>query len=37
MVPFFDATQTLVSKCTFYIYEVRVAARYDNEMSYTAS
>lgn len=31
----FDATQTLVSKCGTHIYEVRVAAWYDNEMSYT--
>ena len=31
----FDATQTLVSKCGTHIYEVRVVAWYDNEMSYT--
>ena len=32
----FDATQTLVSKCGTHIYEVRVVAWYDNEMSYTS-
>ncbi|MBQ0004508.1 MAG: type I glyceraldehyde-3-phosphate dehydrogenase [Clostridiales bacterium] len=32
----FDATQTLVEKCGTHIYEVRVVAWYDNEMSYTS-
>lgn len=31
----FDATQTLAQKCGTHIYEVRVVAWYDNEMSYT--
>ena len=30
----FDATQTLAQKCGTHIYEVRVVAWYDNEMSY---
>ncbi len=30
----FDATQTLAEKCGTHIYEVRVVAWYDNEMSY---
>ena len=32
----FDATQTLAEKCGTHIYEVRVVAWYDNEMSYTS-
>ena len=32
----FDATQTLAQKCGTYIYEVRVVAWYDNEMSYVS-
>lgn len=32
----FDATQTLAQQCGTHIYEVRVAAWYDNEMSYVA-
>ena len=32
----FDATQTLAGKCGTHIYEVRVVAWYDNEMSYTS-
>ncbi len=32
----FDATQTLVQKCGTHIYEVRVVAWYDNEMSYAS-
>ena len=31
----FDATQTLAQQCGTHIYEVRVVAWYDNEMSYT--
>ena len=31
----FDATQTLAEQCGTHIYEVRVVAWYDNEMSYT--
>ncbi len=31
----FDATQTLAQKCGTHIYEVRIVAWYDNEMSYT--
>jgi glyceraldehyde 3-phosphate dehydrogenase len=31
----FDATQTLAQRCGTHIYEVRVVAWYDNEMSYT--
>ncbi|MBR4149861.1 MAG: type I glyceraldehyde-3-phosphate dehydrogenase [Firmicutes bacterium] len=31
----FDASQTLAMKCGTHIYEVRVAAWYDNEMGYT--
>ena len=31
----FDATQTLAQKCGTHIFEVRVVAWYDNEMSYT--
>ncbi len=30
----FDATQTLAEKCGTHIYEVRIVAWYDNEMSY---
>ena len=30
----FDATQTMAEKCGTHIYEVRVVAWYDNEMSY---
>lgn len=30
----FDATQTLAQKCGTHIYEVRIVAWYDNEMSY---
>lgn len=32
----FDATQTLAQKCGTHIYEVRVVAWYDNEMSYVS-
>lgn len=32
----FDATQTLAEKCGTHIYEVRVVAWYDNEMSYVS-
>lgn len=32
----FDATQTLAQRCGTKIYEVRVVAWYDNEMSYTS-
>ncbi|MEE0741687.1 MAG: type I glyceraldehyde-3-phosphate dehydrogenase [Emergencia sp.] len=32
----FDATQTLAQRCGTRIYEVRVVAWYDNEMSYTS-
>ena len=32
----FDATQTLAERCGTNIYEVRVVAWYDNEMSYTS-
>ena len=32
----FDATQRLAEKCGTHIYEVRVVAWYDNEMSYTS-
>ncbi len=32
----FDATQTLAEKCGTHIYEVRLVAWYDNEMSYTS-
>lgn len=32
----FDATQTLAEKCGTHIYEVRIVAWYDNEMSYTS-
>ncbi len=32
----FDATQTLAQQCGTHIYEVRIVAWYDNEMSYTA-
>lgn len=32
----FDATQTEAEKCGTHIYEVRVVAWYDNEMSYTS-
>ena len=31
----FDATQTLAQQCGTHIYEVRIVAWYDNEMSYT--
>ena len=31
----FDATQTLAQRCGTHIYEVRIVAWYDNEMSYT--
>ena len=31
----FDATQTLAQQCGTHIFEVRVVAWYDNEMSYT--
>ena len=32
----FDATQTLAQKCGTHIYEVRIVAWYDNEMSYVS-
>jgi glyceraldehyde 3-phosphate dehydrogenase len=32
----FDATQTLAEKCGTHIYEVRIVAWYDNEMSYVS-
>ncbi len=32
----FDATQTMAQKCGTHIYEVRVVAWYDNEMSYVS-
>jgi len=32
----FDATQTLAQQCGTHIFEVRIVAWYDNEMSYTA-
>ncbi|MDO4544977.1 MAG: type I glyceraldehyde-3-phosphate dehydrogenase [Bacillota bacterium] len=32
----FDATQTLARKCGTHIYEVRIVAWYDNEMSYVS-
>lgn len=32
----FDATQTLAQRCGTKIYEVRVVAWYDNEMSYVS-
>ncbi len=32
----FDATQTLAQRCGTQIYEVRIVAWYDNEMSYTS-
>ena len=31
----FDATQTLAQQCGTHIFEVRIVAWYDNEMSYT--
>ena len=32
----FDATQTLAQQCGTHIFEVRVVAWYDNEMSYVS-
>ena len=32
----FDATQTLAQQCGTHIYEVRIVAWYDNEMSYVS-
>ena len=32
----FDSTQTLADKCGTHIYEVRIVAWYDNEMSYVS-